>query len=319
MGQRVATSSWSEGKKGYLFPHFPEKCEFSFPWIYRTKFDAFSDIDNFSIISKFQFFDNDNFADNLTNADLSAFDKFFPIYRWPLVDVHLDASRRRGRLGVGDVDAWSCRAARQYQSLTLLKQTRSGSFKILWKNVVHQDLVGCEVLCSCCQSVGRGVCKKMLHHLHPLQSIADLRHKDKGKIWGLLGVDRNSDQWMSGRQIEGGGRRRRRLAPSTCLQWRTRCTCLPACLPRRWWHWRLLLPGTPPHPSSLSGHPVALLLSQWGWAVFWRIGLKGERWRRRRWMGKRRWKRGEGRKWRHSAGASSCANLVRSVLEHRDI
>ena len=84
MGQRGKTSSWSEGKKGYLFPHFPVKCEFSFPWIYRTKFDAFSDIDNFSIISKFQFFDIDNFADNLTNADLSAFDNFFPIYRWPL-------------------------------------------------------------------------------------------------------------------------------------------------------------------------------------------------------------------------------------------
>ena len=84
MGQRGTTSSWSEGKKGYLFPHFPVKCEFSFPWTYRTKFDAFSDIDNFSIISKLQFFDIDNFADNLTNANLSAFDNFFPIYRWPL-------------------------------------------------------------------------------------------------------------------------------------------------------------------------------------------------------------------------------------------
>ena len=31
MGQRGTTSSWSEGKKGYLFPHFPVKCEFSFP------------------------------------------------------------------------------------------------------------------------------------------------------------------------------------------------------------------------------------------------------------------------------------------------
>ena len=39
----------------------------------------------FSIISTFQFFDSDNFADNLTNANLSAFDNFFPIYRWPLV------------------------------------------------------------------------------------------------------------------------------------------------------------------------------------------------------------------------------------------
>ena len=84
MGQRGTTSSWSEGKTWYLCKHFPVKCEFSFPWTYRTKFDTFSDIDNFSIISKFQFFDNDNFADNLTNADLSAFDKFFPIYRWPL-------------------------------------------------------------------------------------------------------------------------------------------------------------------------------------------------------------------------------------------
>ena len=60
------------------------KCEFSFPWTYRTKFDAFSDIDNFSIISNFQFFDIDNFADNLTYANLSAFDNFFTIYRWPL-------------------------------------------------------------------------------------------------------------------------------------------------------------------------------------------------------------------------------------------
>ena len=31
MGQIGPTSSWSEGKKGYLFPHFPVKCEFSFP------------------------------------------------------------------------------------------------------------------------------------------------------------------------------------------------------------------------------------------------------------------------------------------------
>ena len=60
------------------------KCKFSFPWTYRTKFDALSDIDKFSIISIFQFFDIDNFADNLTYANLSAFDNFFPIYRWPL-------------------------------------------------------------------------------------------------------------------------------------------------------------------------------------------------------------------------------------------
>ena len=82
VGQSGTTSSWSEGKKRNLFPHFPVKCEFSFPWTYRTKFDAFSDIDDFSIISKFQFFDIDNFANNLTNAALSTFNNFFPIYRW---------------------------------------------------------------------------------------------------------------------------------------------------------------------------------------------------------------------------------------------
>ena len=42
---------------------------------------AFSDIDNFSIISQFQVFDIDNFADNLTYADLSAFDNSFTLYR----------------------------------------------------------------------------------------------------------------------------------------------------------------------------------------------------------------------------------------------
>ena len=40
---------------------------------------------NFSIISKFQFFDIDNFADSLSNANLLAFDNFCPIYRWPLL------------------------------------------------------------------------------------------------------------------------------------------------------------------------------------------------------------------------------------------
>ena len=96
MGQRGTTSSWSEGKKGYLFPHFPVKCEFSFPWTYRTNFDAFSDIDNFSIISKFQLFDIDNFADILTNGDISAFDNFFPIYRWPLVRTQAVSQWWRG-------------------------------------------------------------------------------------------------------------------------------------------------------------------------------------------------------------------------------
>ena len=72
-----------------MFPHFPVKCEFSFLWTYRIKFYAFSGIDNFSIISNFQFFDIDNFADNLTNANLSAFNNFFLIYRWPLLRTPL--------------------------------------------------------------------------------------------------------------------------------------------------------------------------------------------------------------------------------------
>ena len=47
-------SSWSEGRKSWLVPHFPVIYEFFIPWTYRIKFEAFSN--------------------------------FFPIYCWPLVD-----------------------------------------------------------------------------------------------------------------------------------------------------------------------------------------------------------------------------------------
>ena len=46
----------------------------------------------FPIISKFQFFDIDNFADNLTNADLSAFDNFFRYIADPYQDVEDSSS-----------------------------------------------------------------------------------------------------------------------------------------------------------------------------------------------------------------------------------
>ena len=56
---------------------------FGFSYIYRTKFGAFSDIDNFSIISKFSFFDIDKLP-IISEIDLSAFDNFSSIYRTPL-------------------------------------------------------------------------------------------------------------------------------------------------------------------------------------------------------------------------------------------
>ena len=58
-GQKGTKSSWSEIKKEYLFPLFPVKCEFSFQRIYRTKFDAFSHIDNIFDNLKMKFFDID--------------------------------------------------------------------------------------------------------------------------------------------------------------------------------------------------------------------------------------------------------------------
>ena len=41
-----------------------------------------------SIISIFEFFDIDNFADNLTNAELSAFDNFFRYIADPYLGPH---------------------------------------------------------------------------------------------------------------------------------------------------------------------------------------------------------------------------------------
>ena len=50
------------------------KYEIGYPWIYRIKFDVFSNIDNIFDNTKIQFFDIDNMVDNLTSADISAFD-----------------------------------------------------------------------------------------------------------------------------------------------------------------------------------------------------------------------------------------------------
>ena len=63
MGKKGTKSSWSEGKKGSLFPHFPVKCEFCFPWTYRTIFDAFSDIDNIFDNLPNKFLDIDKIVD----------------------------------------------------------------------------------------------------------------------------------------------------------------------------------------------------------------------------------------------------------------
>ena len=82
-----------KARKGFC-SHFPVKCEFSFPWINRTKFYSFSDIDNiFDNLTK-QFFNIDRIVNFLKILNLSAFDNFFPIYRWPISDsVKVSTSR----------------------------------------------------------------------------------------------------------------------------------------------------------------------------------------------------------------------------------
>ena len=48
-------------------------------------FYAFFDIDNICYNFNIRLFGINNFVNNLKSADLSAFDNFSPIYRWPLI------------------------------------------------------------------------------------------------------------------------------------------------------------------------------------------------------------------------------------------
>ena len=66
-----------------LFPHFPVKCVLGFPWTYRIRFDAFSEIANIFEKLTNNIFDIDNIVNNLKSANILAFKEK---QIWVLVD-----------------------------------------------------------------------------------------------------------------------------------------------------------------------------------------------------------------------------------------